>query len=50
MLVRRFGVDLDAQRERIVYVGDSTNDQSMFELLSRCSVGVANMLALRAAA
>ena len=42
-IVRRlFGRDLDAERERWVYVGDSTNDQQMFGRF-RLSVGVANV-------
>jgi predicted mannosyl-3-phosphoglycerate phosphatase (HAD superfamily) len=36
------GQDLASQRERWVYVGDSTNDQVMFEQLP-LSVGVANI-------
>lgn len=36
------GRDLDAERERWVYVGDSTNDQLMFEHFP-LSVGVANL-------
>ena len=40
---RLFGRDLDAERERWVYVGDSTNDQPMFERFP-LSVGVANVL------
>ena len=37
-----FGRDLDAELERWVYVGDSTNDQVMFEHFAH-SVGVANI-------
>jgi HAD superfamily hydrolase (TIGR01484 family) len=37
-----FGRDLDAEMERWVYVGDSTNDQLMFEAFAH-SVGVANI-------
>jgi HAD superfamily hydrolase (TIGR01484 family) len=37
-----FGRDLDAEMERWVYVGDSTNDQLMFEAFPH-SVGVANI-------
>jgi hypothetical protein len=37
-----FGRDLDAEIERWVYVGDSTNDQLMFEHFPH-SVGVANI-------
>jgi HAD superfamily hydrolase (TIGR01484 family) len=42
-LVRRlYGRDLDAEAERWVYVGDSTNDQAMFGFFA-LSVGVANL-------
>ncbi len=37
-----FGRDLDAEIDRWVYVGDSTNDQLMFEAFKH-SVGVANI-------
>ena len=37
-----FGRDLDAEIDRWVYVGDSTNDQLMFEHFPH-SVGVANI-------
>ncbi len=40
---RIFGRDLDAERDRWVYVGDSTNDQLMFAAFP-LSVGVANLL------
>jgi len=43
-IVRRlFGRDLDAERARWLYVGDSTNDQAMFGHFP-LSVGVANLL------
>jgi HAD superfamily hydrolase (TIGR01484 family) len=42
MLRRLFGRELDAERERWVYVGDSTNDQAMFAFFP-LSVGVANL-------
>ena len=42
MLQRLFGRDLDAELERWVYVGDSTNDQTMFGHFP-LSVGVANL-------
>jgi len=42
MLRRLFGRDLDAELERWVYVGDSTNDQAMFGYFA-LSVGVANL-------
>jgi HAD superfamily hydrolase (TIGR01484 family) len=43
-IVRRlWGEDLDAERDRWVYVGDSTNDEAMFAHFP-LSVGVANLL------
>jgi len=42
MVRRLFGRDLDAERERWIYVGDSTNDQVMFGFFP-LSVGVANL-------
>jgi HAD superfamily hydrolase (TIGR01484 family) len=42
MLRRLFGRELDAERRRWVYVGDSTNDQAMFGYFP-LSVGVANL-------
>jgi HAD superfamily hydrolase (TIGR01484 family) len=45
---RRLGRDIDAERERWVYVGDSTNDQRMFAHFP-LSVGVANLLAFASA-
>jgi HAD superfamily hydrolase (TIGR01484 family) len=42
MLRRLFGRDLKAELADWVYVGDSTNDQVMFERFP-CSVGVANL-------
>jgi HAD superfamily hydrolase (TIGR01484 family) len=42
MLQRLFARDLDAERERWIYVGDSTNDQAMFGFFP-FSVGVANL-------
>jgi HAD superfamily hydrolase (TIGR01484 family) len=43
MVHRLFARELDAERERWVYVGDSTNDQAMFDFFP-LSVGVANLL------
>jgi HAD superfamily hydrolase (TIGR01484 family) len=43
MVRRLFARELDAERERWVYVGDSTNDQTMFAFFP-LSVGVANLL------
>ena len=37
-----YGRDLDAERDRWAYVGDSTNDQLMFEAFGN-SIGVANI-------
>jgi HAD superfamily hydrolase (TIGR01484 family) len=42
MVQRLFGRTLDDERERWVYVGDSTNDQAMFGFFP-LSVGVANL-------
>ena len=50
-MARRFasqvaGIDIDATRERIVFVGDSPNDAPMFGFFPH-SCGVANILAFR---
>jgi HAD superfamily hydrolase (TIGR01484 family) len=42
MVQRLFGRTLDDERERWVYIGDSTNDQAMFGFFA-LSVGVANL-------
>jgi HAD superfamily hydrolase (TIGR01484 family) len=42
MVQRLYGRDLDVERERWIYVGDSTNDQAMFGYFP-LSVGVANL-------
>jgi HAD superfamily hydrolase (TIGR01484 family) len=42
LLAEVFGVDLDAQREGFVFVGDSPNDAPMFAFFGN-SVGVANI-------
>ena len=43
MLMReRYGVDLDAERERYVFIGDSPNDEPMFAYFPN-AVGVANV-------
>jgi len=47
MVQRLFGRELDTERERWVYVGDSTNDQLMFGHFP-LSVGVANLLQFEA--
>jgi HAD superfamily hydrolase (TIGR01484 family) len=43
MLAERHGIDLHAERERIVYAGDSPNDEPMFAFFPH-AVGVANVL------
>ena len=43
MVQRLFGRDLHAEIDQWVFVGDSTNDQQMFEHFP-LSVGVANLL------
>jgi HAD superfamily hydrolase (TIGR01484 family) len=42
VLREQFGIDLDAERERFVFVGDSPNDAPMFAYFP-LSVGVANV-------
>lgn len=42
ILKERLGIDLDAQRDRWAYVGDSSNDERMFRELPQ-TVGVANI-------
>jgi hydroxymethylpyrimidine pyrophosphatase-like HAD family hydrolase len=42
LLSEVFALDLDAERERFVFVGDSPNDASMFAFFSN-AVGVANV-------
>jgi hydroxymethylpyrimidine pyrophosphatase-like HAD family hydrolase len=42
LLRERYDMDLDAQRERCVFVGDSPNDAPMFAFLPN-AVGVANI-------
>jgi hypothetical protein len=42
MLAEDFGIDLDGERERLVFAGDSPNDQPMFACFPN-SVGVANV-------
>jgi HAD superfamily hydrolase (TIGR01484 family) len=43
MMKEDFGIDLDAEREEFVFVGDSPNDQPMFAYFPH-AVGVANVL------
>jgi HAD superfamily hydrolase (TIGR01484 family) len=45
LLAEAFGIDLDAERERFVYVGDSPNDAPMFGFFPN-AVGVANVVPL----
>ncbi len=45
LLAEAFGIDLDAERERFVYVGDSPNDAPMFGFFPN-AVGVANVMPL----
>jgi HAD superfamily hydrolase (TIGR01484 family) len=42
LLEEEFGIDLDQERDRFVFVGDSPNDEPMFDFFP-CSVGVANV-------
>ena len=44
LLAQEFGIALDAEQERFVFVGDSPNDAPMFDFFSY-SVGVANVRA-----
>jgi HAD superfamily hydrolase (TIGR01484 family) len=44
LLGDEFGIDLDAERERFVFVGDSPNDAPMFDYFPY-SIGVANVRA-----
>jgi HAD superfamily hydrolase (TIGR01484 family) len=48
LFAERFGLDIDdaAERERIVFAGDSPNDEPMFGFFPN-AVGVANVLAFR---
>lgn len=42
LMRERYGVDLDAERERYVFIGDSPNDEPMFAYFPN-AVGVANV-------
>ena len=42
MMQERFGLDLEAERERMVFAGDSPNDEPMFAFFPH-AVGVANV-------
>ena len=44
LLREEFGIDLDAERDRFIFVGDSPNDAPMFEFFP-FAVGVANVRA-----
>ena len=46
MMRERFGLDLDVERERCVFVGDSPNDAPMFAFFPN-AVGVANVVDFR---
>ena len=46
LLAEAFSIDLDAQRDAFVFVGDSPNDAPMFQFFPN-SVGVANVLDFR---
>lgn len=46
LLVEMFGIDPEAEKERIVFIGDSPNDAPMFAHFPN-AVGVANVLAHR---
>jgi hydroxymethylpyrimidine pyrophosphatase-like HAD family hydrolase len=45
MLREEFAIDLDAERDAVVFVGDSPNDQPMFAFFPN-AVGVANVAAM----
>jgi HAD superfamily hydrolase (TIGR01484 family) len=47
LMSERFGVDLDAERDRYAFVGDSPNDATMFAYFP-LSIGVANVRRLAA--
>jgi HAD superfamily hydrolase (TIGR01484 family) len=42
LLAEQFGIDLDAERQRCIFIGDSPNDAPMFDFFSY-SIGVANV-------
>lgn len=42
LMLERFGIDIDAENSRCVFIGDSPNDAPMFEFFTH-SVGVANV-------
>ena len=42
LLAEEFGIDLDAEQQRCIFIGDSPNDAPMFDFFSY-SIGVANL-------
>jgi hydroxymethylpyrimidine pyrophosphatase-like HAD family hydrolase len=42
LLAEEFGIDLDAEQQRCIFIGDSPNDAPMFHFFSY-SIGVANV-------
>ena len=44
LLAEEFGIDLDREEHRCIFVGDSPNDAPMFDFFSH-SIGVANVRA-----
>jgi HAD superfamily hydrolase (TIGR01484 family) len=42
LLAEEFGIDLDAEQQRCIFIGDSPNDAPMFDFFSY-SIGVANV-------
>jgi len=42
LLAEEFGIDLDAEQQRCIFIGDSPNDEPMFDFFSY-SIGVANV-------
>jgi HAD superfamily hydrolase (TIGR01484 family) len=48
LLAEEFGIDLDAEQHRCIFIGDSPNDAPMFDFFSY-SIGVANVHAFGAA-
>ena len=48
LLAEEFGIDLDAEQQRCIFIGDSPNDAPMFDFFSY-SIGVANVHAFGAA-
>src|SRR6266550_1926928 len=42
LLAEQFGIDLDGEQQRFIFIGDSPNDAPMFDFFSY-SIGVANV-------